>query len=134
MKTVMIAAKPGADARPLVDLLYEYVPTPCHVALVSLVRVGDGEEMGRLEEAKTYLSGLASELEGKGYEVTPDASVVVPASEGFQLVQKATEHQVDLAIFGLGHRGRVGKAVMGSDAQRLLLGLSCPVLAVRPPS
>jgi nucleotide-binding universal stress UspA family protein len=40
----------------------------------------------------------------------------------------------DLVVIGLRRRTPVGKLVMGSDAQRLLLDLPVPILAVKAPS
>jgi len=38
-----------------------------------------------------------------------------------------------LVVIGLKRRSPVGKLVMGSDAQRLLLELEAPILAIKPP-
>ncbi|MCH1868780.1 universal stress protein [Nocardioides sp. CFH 31398] len=47
-------------------------------------------------------------------------------------VSLAEKHSVTLAVIGLRRRTPVGKLVMGSNAQRLLLELPVPVLAVKP--
>ena len=41
------------------------------------------------------------------------------------------EVQADLVVVGMHRRSPVGKAVLGSNAQRVLLDAPCPVLAVR---
>jgi signal transduction histidine kinase len=43
----------------------------------------------------------------------------------------AEEVGADLVVVGLQRRSPVGKALLGSNAQRILLGATCPVLAVR---
>jgi len=47
--------------------------------------------------------------------------------------QVAAAHDVRLVVIGLRRRSPVGKLVTGSDAQRLLLDLDVPILAVKPP-
>lgn len=47
------------------------------------------------------------------------------------LVTAASEHQASVLVIGLRHRSTVGKLIMGSVAQRVLLDAPCPVLAVK---
>lgn len=47
------------------------------------------------------------------------------------LVQCATEEDADLIIIGLRNRSAVGKLLLGSNAQEILLDAKCPVLAVK---
>lgn len=48
------------------------------------------------------------------------------------LVRTATEEGADLIVIGLRRRSPVGKLILGSGAQRILLEAPCPVLAVKP--
>ncbi|GAA4286111.1 universal stress protein [Georgenia daeguensis] len=48
------------------------------------------------------------------------------------LVATAEEVEAELIVIGLRRRSPVGKLVLGSNAQRILLDAPCPVLAVKP--
>jgi|SRR5690625_1898973 len=48
------------------------------------------------------------------------------------LVQTAVETDAELIVIGLRRRSPVGKLILGSNAQRILLDAHCPVLAVKP--
>ena len=50
-----------------------------------------------------------------------------------EILKAAEGTGADLVVVGLQRRSPVGKALMGSNAQRILLGATCPVLAVRAP-
>lgn len=65
---------------------------------------------------------------GVNYEVrtfTPDAEVAD------ELVGIAHDHDAELIVIGLRRRSPVGKLILGSSAQRILLDAQCPVLAVK---
>ncbi|BDZ43343.1 universal stress protein UspA [Paraoerskovia sediminicola] len=59
---------------------------------------------------------------------------IISDSEGVaeDLVLTAEEVQADLIVIGLRRRSPVGKLILGSNAQRILLDAPCPVLAVKP--
>jgi nucleotide-binding universal stress UspA family protein len=48
-----------------------------------------------------------------------------------EIEDMVTSQQVSLLIIGLRKRSAVGKLILGSVAQELLLNVSCPVLAVK---
>ncbi|GAA3216877.1 universal stress protein [Oerskovia jenensis] len=48
------------------------------------------------------------------------------------LVGTAEANQAELIVIGLRRRSPVGKLILGSNAQRILLDAPCPVLAVKP--
>jgi nucleotide-binding universal stress UspA family protein len=48
------------------------------------------------------------------------------------LAQVAEEERADLIAIGIRQQSRVGKLIMGSDAQQILLTARCPVVAVKP--
>ena len=49
-----------------------------------------------------------------------------------EMVKLATEVSAEVLVIGMRHRTPVGKMIMGSVAQQVLLDAPCPVLAVKP--
>lgn len=49
-----------------------------------------------------------------------------------EVLAAADEHRADLVVIGLRRRSPVGKLILGSNSQRILLEATCPVLAVKP--
>ncbi|MGF9756706.1 universal stress protein [Microvirga sp. 0TCS3.31] len=76
------------------------------------------------------LGGLTAGLASSGIEVEVRRSM--GADVGDQVLAVAQDVSADLVVIGLRRRSPVGKLLMGSVAQRILLGADCAVLAVKP--
>jgi nucleotide-binding universal stress UspA family protein len=80
-----------------------------------------------LEETKRDLEKSLKELGLVQSSFTVLARIGKPVDE----IQKvAAEHEVDTLVIGMRRRSRVGKFLLGSDLQELLLSSELPVAAV----
>jgi nucleotide-binding universal stress UspA family protein len=75
-------------------------------------------------------SELEAELAASGvpYQITSATDTLDPAEE---LISAAETHRAEFIVIGLRRRSPVGKLLLGSNAQRVLLDAACPVLAVK---
>jgi len=78
------------------------------------------EEMDALERS-IELQGLSCEA----------VLLTDNADHADQLLQFADAENIDLIVLGVRRRSRVGKAILGSESQDILLRANCPVLAVK---
>jgi nucleotide-binding universal stress UspA family protein len=128
-------------------VLIGYVPTPIGEAALA---AGLAEAAVRGEDVVILNSPRrGSTVDTDLVDTTTTAHLVSRAREsGVAASVDHAEHGSDLVstfetlvertgaslfVIGLRRRSPVGKLVMGSDAQRLLLELDVPVLAVKPP-
>lgn len=84
------------------------------------------ETLAYAEELERVRERLAAE--GIRHEVRELVRGMSPAED---LVDIANREQADLIVIGLRRRSPVGKLVLGSNAQDILLRADCPVLAVK---
>lgn len=77
------------------------------------------------------LDALATQLEGLGlvHEIRQPTS---GRSAAVEILTAAAESDAELVVIGIRRRSPVGKLILGSTAQDVLLGAHCPVLAVKP--
>ncbi|HET6698953.1 MAG TPA: universal stress protein [Nocardioidaceae bacterium] len=81
------------------------------------------ESEAQLDEVKQELASAGVE-----HEVRQLVRGMDPAED---LVNVATELDAEFIVIGLRRRSPVGKLILGSNAQRVLLDAPCPVLAVK---
>ncbi|MCW2810777.1 MAG: hypothetical protein JWP61_1235 [Friedmanniella sp.] len=67
-------------------------------------------------------------VSGVSYEVQSAADEFDPAED---LITVADRTRAEFIVIGLRKRSPVGKLLLGSNAQRVLLDAACPVLAVK---
>ncbi|MBA3310583.1 MAG: universal stress protein [Nocardioidaceae bacterium] len=81
-------------------------------------------------QSESQLDEVRSQLEQAGveHEVRQLVRGMDPAED---LINVAAEVAAELIIIGLRRRTPVGKLILGSNAQRVLLDAPCPVLAVK---
>ncbi len=104
------------------------------VAQVSMPRNNEAADAyhGRLEEAQAAVEAEAERLRADG--LTVETSVPrAPTGAAQAVVDAATAHDADLVVVGIRRRSPVGKAILGSVAQDILLQADCPVLGVKLP-
>jgi nucleotide-binding universal stress UspA family protein len=91
-----------------------------------------GREFDREDavESETALDEVRRELTAAGveHEIRQLVRGVDPADD---LVTVAEELAAEFIVIGLRRRSPVGKLILGSNAQRVLLDAPCPVLAVK---
>ncbi len=122
-----------------------YVPKPegraaLHAAVEQARLRGESLHVLNSTKGDSYLdSSFASES-----ELEEIRQILTESGVPFELDQRiggpgGAEEVIDLAestkaalvVIGLRHRTATGKLIFGSDAQRILLDVACPVLAVK---
>lgn len=128
VETIVVAWAPGElGAAAVAAAVRHGRRTPSRLVLVNATKgdayvdtrwAGDGE-----------LDVARAEVESAGLEV--EVRQTVAPDVGDAVVSVASELDADLVVVALRRRTPVGKLLMGSVAQRILLKADCPVLAVK---
>lgn len=95
-----------------------------------LGRRSSPEDLARVEDD---LRGVREHLDRAGvdHELRQPSPTPDPAED---IIAAAVESGAELIVIGLRRRTPVGKLLLGSNAQRILLDSPCPVLAVKAPA
>ena len=87
----------------------------------------DGEAARKAEQDMDKVRSRLDES-GVAYDLRQLVRGFEPAED---LISIAEANQAELIVIGLRRRSPVGKLILGSNAQRILLDSHCPVLAVK---
>lgn len=86
----------------------------------------------RRRETEELLRRKAEELSATGVRCIPHLPAI-PATPAEAILDAAAEHDADLIVVGIRRRSPVGKALLGSTSQQVLLDADCDVLGVKLP-
>ena len=85
-----------------------------------------------MQAERDRMAALVETATQRGIAATGQVEVIDhSASVSEAVIALADREEVDLLVVGVRRRSPVGKAVLGSDAQDILLNANCPVLAVK---
>ena len=101
-------------------------------AVLHVVNASSGDSYVDAKMASDeQLGALRERLAGQGveHEVAQSVGTFEPAEA---ILDAADRTSAALVVLGIRRRTPVGKLLMGSTAQRVLLQAKCPVLAVKP--
>jgi nucleotide-binding universal stress UspA family protein len=116
-------------------LLVQVVAMPISQAAGPMVTAADWLP-GLLEAARTeadaYLSEVAGPYRDRGLDV--HAEVLTDGMPAPSVLRFARDNGADLIVVGTHGRGGLSRAVLGSVADKVVRGASCPVLVVPRPS
>jgi nucleotide-binding universal stress UspA family protein len=101
------------------------------LVVVNSHRGGDAFDGEKSVKAESELEAVKKRLADAGveFEVRQLVRGFEPAED---LIGIAESSDAELIVIGLRRRTPVGKLILGSNAQRILLDARCPVLAVKP--
>lgn len=131
MGTIVVGyvAKPEGEAA-LRAAIAEAQRRDASLVVVNSHRGGHDFGAAESEQTETQLATVREALDGSGVEY--DLRQLVRGFEPAEdLISIAEASGAELLVIGLRRRSPVGKLILGSNAQRVLLDAPCPVLAVK---
>ena len=100
------------------------------VAVVTSMEKGTEGQREEISEAEKGLEWATSMFDEN--EIVCDTHLLIRGlTPGEDIVEFAKENQIDEIIVGVKRRSKVGKLLMGSTAQFIILQAPCPVVSVK---
>jgi nucleotide-binding universal stress UspA family protein len=133
MGTIVVGYVPKAEGRAALRRAAEEAQLRgSRLVVVNSHRGGREFDAQDAIQSESQLEEVKSELRDAGveHEVRQLVRGMDPAED---LINVANEVSAEFIVIGLRRRSPVGKLILGSNAQRVLLDAQCPVLAVKAP-
>jgi len=131
MATIVVGYGPNAEGRAALRRGAEEARLRgAHLIVINSARGGRDFDSEEAVRSDAELDAVRQELTEAG--VSAEVRQLVRGMEvADDLIAVAEETSADFIVIGLRRRSPVGKLILGSNAQRILLDAPCPVLAVK---
>jgi nucleotide-binding universal stress UspA family protein len=130
--SVVVGYSPSAPGRAAAEAGIEEAARrslPLHVVFVARVGVRQ-ETHAQMRSVQREIEEIAERARGAGI-VAEAHEILSPQPPAEALLGHAREHGAAVLVIGVRRRSPVGKAVLGSTSQDVLLRAECPVLGVK---
>jgi nucleotide-binding universal stress UspA family protein len=131
MGTIVVGYVPKSEGRAALRRAVEEAQLrKAKLVIVNSHRGGRDFDREDALETETQLQEVRDQLAESGVE-NEIRQLVRGQDPAEDLISVAEEVGADFVVIGLRRRTPVGKLILGSNAQRILLEATCPVLAVK---
>jgi len=128
VSTIVVGWSPDSYGRAAVD----NAVAEARLRDASLVVVNATRGDALVDEGYARKAELTSSRPTGRHRVKFEVRQSMGADVADQVLEVADEVGATLSVVGVRRRSPMGKLVMGSVAQRVLIGAECPVVAVKP--
>ncbi|TDC47124.1 universal stress protein [Jiangella ureilytica] len=131
MTAIVVGYVPKAEGRAALRRAAEEARLRgARLVVVNSARGGRDFDDDDAVRADAELATVSQQLKDAGIEAEV-RQLVRGMDVAEDIIAVAEEHAADFIVIGLRRRSPVGKLILGSNAQRILLDAPCPVLAVK---
>lgn len=131
MTTIVVGYVPKPEGRAALRRAAEEARLRgAHLVVINSARGGRDLERDEAGQSEAELEEVRAQLDQAG--VPGEVRQLVRGMDvADDLIAVAEEKAADFIVIGLRRRSPVGKLILGSNAQRILLDAPCPVLCVK---
>lgn len=124
---VVIAVKPGEERTRLIKLARSAAAGTAKIHLVTVVQILNENDSAQVAAAEERLVRESADLNDLGQDASHEVKATT-LSVALDVLSTAEDRGADPLVIGMRHRSAVGKALLSSDAQKTLVGSTCPTL------
>lgn len=128
---ILVGLDESNSASAALDLACTYAqPFDADIEIVTSMETGEAENVDKIKKAEARLEWAESHVTKAGIKANTHL-LIRGMAPGEDIVQFASDNDVDVIFIGVRRRSKVDKLLFGSNAQFIILKASCPVMTVK---